>query len=67
MINVTKPYLPNQSKYLKYLDSIYSSNFLTNNGPLLQKLEALLQEYLEVENIILVSNGTVALNIAYKA
>lgn len=67
MINVTKSYLPNQNKYLDYVKKIYQSNHLTNNGPLVQELEIRLKEYLGVKNLILVSNGTIALNIAYLA
>ncbi|MCT7569083.1 DegT/DnrJ/EryC1/StrS family aminotransferase [Aliarcobacter butzleri] len=66
MINVTKTYLPNKEKYKKYIDEIYESGWLTNNGPLVQLLEKRLAAYLGVKNIILVSNGTVALEIAYR-
>src|SRR5574344_2676410 len=66
MINVTKSYLPNIEKYKSYIDEIYKSGWLTNQGPLVQKLEARLKEYLGVKHIILVSNGTIALDIAYK-
>ncbi|MCT7501843.1 DegT/DnrJ/EryC1/StrS family aminotransferase [Aliarcobacter cryaerophilus] len=66
MINVTKTYLPNKEKYKKYVDEIYENGWLTNNGPLVQRLEKRLAEYLGVKNIILVSNGTVALEIAYR-
>lgn len=65
-INVTKPYLPDINKYQKYLDRIYKSNWLTNHGPLVQELERRLEDYLGVKNLILVSNGTSALQIAYK-
>lgn len=67
MINVTKSYLPNQDKYVNYVKKIYQSNHLTNNGPLVRELEVRLKEYLGVKNLILVSNGTIALNIAYLA
>lgn len=66
MINVTKTYLPNKEKYKKYIDEIYENGWLTNNGPLVQRLERKLAEYLGVKNIVLVSNGTVALEIAYR-
>ena len=66
MINVTKTYLPNKEKYKKYIDEIYENGWLTNNGPLVQKLEKRLADYLGVKNIVLVSNGTVALEIAYR-
>lgn len=66
MINVTKTYLPDKEKYKKYVDEIYENGWLTNNGPLVQRLEKRLAEYLGVKNIVLVSNGTVALEIAYR-
>jgi dTDP-4-amino-4,6-dideoxygalactose transaminase len=66
MINVTKTYLPDKQKYQRYVDEIYENGWLTNNGPLVQQLEKKLAQYLGVKNIILVSNGTVALEIAYR-
>lgn len=66
MINVTKTYLPNKEKYKKYIDEIYENGWITNNGPVVQKLEKRLAEYLGVKNIVLVSNGTIALEIAYR-
>ncbi len=67
MINVTKTYLPDRARLDKYIDRIYESNWLTNNGPLVQELTARLSEYLEVHNLLLVTNGTLALQVAYKA
>lgn len=67
MIPVTKPYLPSREKLDEYLDGIYECNWLTNNGPLVQELTKRLEEYLGVENLLLVSNGTLALQIAYRA
>ena len=66
MINVTKTYLPNKEKYQKYVDEIFESGWITNNGPKVKELEKRLAEYLGVKNIILVSNGTTALEIAYR-
>nr|WP_230457900.1 DegT/DnrJ/EryC1/StrS family aminotransferase [Alcanivorax sp. VBW004] len=51
----------------KYLDGIYERAWLTNNGPLVQELTARLEEYLGVENLLLVANGTLALQVAYRA
>jgi len=67
MINVTKTYLPDIGKYKSYVDEIFKSGFLTNNGQFVQKLEKRLEEYLNIRNLILVSNGTLALQVAYKA
>jgi dTDP-4-amino-4,6-dideoxygalactose transaminase len=66
MINVIKTYLPNKDKYKKYIDEIYANGWVTNNGPLVKLLEKRLADYLRVKNIVLVSNGTVALEIAYR-
>jgi len=67
MINVTKTYLPDIGKYKGYVDKIFESGFLTNNGQFVQQLEKRLEEYLNIRNLILVSNGTLALQVAYKA
>jgi dTDP-4-amino-4,6-dideoxygalactose transaminase len=66
MINVTKTYLPSKEKYQKYVDEIYANGWVTNNGSLVQKLEKRLAEYLGVKNVVLVANGTAALEIAYR-
>lgn len=66
MINVTKTYLPDKKKYKRYIDKIYDSGWVTNNGLLVRELEERLTEYLGVKNLILVSNGTAALEIAYR-
>ena len=66
MINVTKTWLPNKDKYIAYVDTIYENGWITNNGPLVKELEKRLEKYLGVKNIILVANGTIALEIAYR-
>src|SRR5690554_2937 len=67
MIPVTKSYLPSKEKYKAYIDRIYESAWLTNNGSLLQELEQRLKDYLGVKHLILVANGSLALQLAYKA
>jgi len=67
MIPVTKPYLPSHAKLDRYIDGIYERQWLTNNGQLVQELTHRLEEYLGVENLLLVANGTLALQIAYRA
>ena len=66
-IYVTKSFLPPIQEYTKYLNRIWDSHVLTNQGPLLCELESSLKEQLSVKNIQVVSNGTVALNIALRA
>lgn len=67
MIPVTKPFLPSREKLDQYLDEIYHRHWLTNNGELVQELTRRLEDYLGVENLLLVANGTLALQIAYRA
>ena len=67
MINVTKAYLPPIEEYQKYLSKIWESSWLTNQGPLSQELELKLKEHLGVRNLLFVSNGTIAIQLAIKA
>ncbi|MCY6370544.1 DegT/DnrJ/EryC1/StrS family aminotransferase [Clostridium ganghwense] len=66
MINVTKTYIPDSKKYKSYIDKIFSSGWLTNNGQFVRQLEKRLKQYLNVKNILLVCNGTIALQLAYR-
>lgn len=67
MIPIVKPYQPSLTKYQTYLEGIYQRNWLTNNGPLLKELELRLADYLGVQHLMLVANGTLALQVAYRA
>lgn len=58
--------MPDKQKYMAYVDKIFERGWVTNNGVLLRELEARLAEYLGVKNIVLVANGTIALEIAYR-
>jgi dTDP-4-amino-4,6-dideoxygalactose transaminase len=67
MITVTRPDLPPLEEYISYLKKIWSSHWLTNDGELLQSFEKELVNYLGVPNIVLTTNGTIALQAALKA
>jgi len=67
MINVTKAYLPPIEEYIKYLEKLWASGAVTNNGVLVQELEAKLAEYLGVPFVQYVSNGTIAIQIALRS
>lgn len=67
MIPVTKPFLPPQEEYDKYLKGIWQRQWLTNMGPLSSDLEMKLKDYLSVNHLLFVTNGTVALQMAIKA
>ena len=66
LIPLNKPYLPSYAKYSKYLSIMYENIWLTNNGPLLKELTVRMEEYLGVNNLLLTSSGTMALQVAYK-
>jgi dTDP-4-amino-4,6-dideoxygalactose transaminase len=67
MIPITKPFLPPQEEYQKYLAGIWQRQWLTNMGPLASELEMKLKDYLSVNHILFVTNGTIALQMAIKA
>lgn len=64
---VISPYLPSREKYKAYVDKIFDAGWLTNNGNLVSELEFRLARYLGVRNLICVANGTLALQLTYKA
>lgn len=66
-IHVTKTYLPPLEDYVKYLEKIWESGWITNNGQLVAELEKKLKQYLGVKNLFLINNGTLALQIAIKS
>ncbi len=60
-IHVTEPYLPPLEEFIPYLEQIWESKWLTNNGTFHQQLEEALCEYLGIEHLSLFTNGTIAL------
>ena len=66
-INVTKAYLPPLAEYTAYLEGIWERAWLTNNGPLVQRLEAELSQFIDRSYVQFTSNGTIALQVAIKA
>ena len=66
-ILLNKPVAPCLKTLGGYLEQVNESGWYTNFGPLHQKLTHRLEEYLGVKNLLLVSNGTLALHVAYRA
>jgi len=64
---VTQPALPPLEEFMPYLEEIWNSRILTNGGPMHQKLERALCDYLGVEHIALFNNGTIALLTALQS
>lgn len=66
-IFVTKSFLPPLGEYEAYIKQVFQNGQLTNQGPLLQKLQEKLSCYLDVKNLHYVTNGTIAIQLALKA
>jgi dTDP-4-amino-4,6-dideoxygalactose transaminase len=62
-IEITRPFFPPREELDEYIDQIYKNQWLTNDGPLVKRLEQKLKNYLELDNLSLVSSGTMALQI----
>lgn len=67
VITVTSPLLPDLGEFNKYLEKIWDSHWLTNNGHFHQELEKALADYLHVPYISLFTNGTLPLITALQA
>lgn len=65
-INVTKTYLPPIEEFEYYVQKIWNSGQLTNNGALLREFEERIGHYLDVDNFQFVTNGTLALQLAIR-
>jgi len=66
-IYVTQPCLPPLDEFVPYLERIWQNKWLTNAGPFHQELEAALTRHLEVPQLSLFANGTIALVVALQA
>lgn len=67
LITVTSPLLPKLEEFMPYLQEIWDSKWITNNGQFHQQLEKALCEYLKVPYISLFTNGTLPLITALQA
>lgn len=65
-IQVTKTYLPALEDYTALLQTVWDNHWVTNNGPLVQRLEQRLTERCGTPTQ-LVGNGTVALQLAVRS
>ncbi|WP_339847495.1 DegT/DnrJ/EryC1/StrS family aminotransferase [uncultured Dokdonia sp.] len=66
-INVTKSFLPPQSEFNAILKKAWDASWITNRGQLVLELEEKLKNFLQVSNVIAMTNGTLPLQIAIKA
>jgi len=59
--------MPELSAYTRYLEQIWDSRWLTNDGQFHREFERRLKEYLGVEHLNLFVNGTIGLLVALQA
>ncbi len=61
---VSRPYLPPLTEVLPLLEEIWDSRQLSNNGPMAQRFEAAIGQYLGVDHVSLVANASLGLVLA---
>ena len=66
-LHVGRPNLGDRDALLRYTGEIYDRRWLTNNGPVVQELEARIAQQLGVKHCVAMCNGTIALEIAIRA
>jgi dTDP-4-amino-4,6-dideoxygalactose transaminase len=67
MIYVTRSDLPEFNEYVEYLKRIWASRCLTNDGEFVQSLRQELKSFLKIKDLVIVSNGTLAIQLAFRA
>jgi dTDP-4-amino-4,6-dideoxygalactose transaminase len=66
-ILVTRAFLPPRKELDAFIDRIYGTHVLTNNGPLHRELEETLKARFQVQALRLMANGTLAIQLALRA
>lgn len=63
---VTRPMLPSLAEVIPLMEEIWASRMLSNNGPMLQRLEAALARHLGVAHLAVVCNASLGLVMALR-
>lgn len=63
-VNITKSFLPPFEEYISFVEKIYESGVLTNNGSYVQEFEHKMKTFLNVDQFHFLTNGTIALQLA---
>lgn len=66
-IYVTMPTLASLSDVNALLEGVWERGVMTHNGPLVQRFEKEVAEFLNLKNVVTVTNGTIAIQMAIKA
>ncbi len=66
-VYVTRSFIPPQEEYMARVRAIMERGQLTNHGPCVAELEEKLRVELGVRHLVMMSNGTLAIQLALKA
>lgn len=66
-LHVGRPHLGDRDRFIARIGEAWDRRWLTNDGPLVQELEARLCLYLDVPHCVLMANATVALQLVLRA
>ena len=66
MINVTETYLPDEKKIMDMFGPLWKTKFITNRGPYVRQLENELKNRFKNPNVLITTNGTLALQMAIR-
>jgi dTDP-4-amino-4,6-dideoxygalactose transaminase len=66
-VHVGRPNIGDRAHFLRRLDAVLQSRWLTNNGACVQELESRIADLLNVRHCVLVCNATIGLEIAIRA
>ncbi len=66
-LHVGRPNIGHRERLFERLNDMLDRRWLTNDGPYVRELEARMADYLGVKHLLLICNGTVALEIASRA
>ncbi|MFN8287494.1 MAG: DegT/DnrJ/EryC1/StrS family aminotransferase [Chitinophagales bacterium] len=66
MLQVSKVFLSPPNDLNQFLERIWQSGVVTNNGPLVQQLENRVKSMLGVKHVFFVANGTIGLQLALR-
>lgn len=66
-ILVTRSSMPELNEYINEISSLWDSHWLTNMGPKHKQFQAMLREYMSVENVELLTNGHMSLELTLQA
>ncbi len=66
-IYVTKTFLPPLEEFIPYLEKIWETGFVTNDGPMFKAFEEKLKAFTKHDHVVCMNNGTLTLQLAVRA